>query len=338
LTATTSFAPNFAGTAQDEFLVEKMVPGFRTPRRPDAAPDEQTLREAERMARAWTAPASESLDPASPAFAPALRDMFFATFNPYRPAVIAWPKLSPEEQGRITALPIWDIAVQTEGRARLYMACYAATLTDPAMREAMALNAWEENRHKDVLRRLVEAYDIKLVEEPPYTVPSDAEWSYLVTGFSECVDSFFAFGLFETARRSGLFPPELVETFEPVMQEECRHILLFANWLAWRRARLGPLARLRFEFKVFRVWIFLGMERVGIARSLDGDKTKDDSNFAMTGASSVSSDPFDLRSLLALCLSENARRFSGYDPRLLRPQTAPWLAGVALKLLGQPKA
>jgi hypothetical protein len=217
------------------------------------------------------------------------------------------------------------------------MACYAATLTDPAMREAMALNAWEENRHKDVLRRLVEAYDIKLVEEPPYTVPSDAEWSYLVTGFSECVDSFFAFGLFETARRSGLFPPELVETFEPVMQEECRHILLFANWLAWHRARLGFFARLNFEFKVLRVWVFLAMERVGIARSLDGDKTKDDSNFAMTGASSVSSDPFDLRSLLALCLSENARRFSGYDPRLLRPQTAPWLAGVALKLLGQPK-
>lgn len=334
MTASTSFATAHFGQVQDDFSVERLIPGFRPPKRPDASPDAATLRETERAAREWASPEKGRLDPASVAFAATLRDMFNTTFNPYRPAVIAWPKLSPEEQGRITSLPIWDIAVQTEGRARLYIACYAATLADPAMREALALNAWEENRHKDVLRRMVEAYGIALVEEPPYAAPNDPEWSYLVTGYSECVDSFFAFGLFETARRSGLFPPELVETFEPVMQEECRHILLFANWLAWHRARLGPLARLRFELKVFRVWIFLGLERVGLARSMEGDKTKDDSNFAMTGASSVSSDPFDLRELLALCLSENARRFAGYDPRLLRPQTAPRLAALALRLLG----
>ncbi len=121
------------------------------------------------------------------------------------------------------------------------------------------------------------------------------------------------------------------------MQEECRHILLFANWLAWHRARLGPLARIRFELKVARVWVFLAMERVGLARSMEGDKTKDDSNFAMTGASSVTSEPLELRSLLRLCLSENEHRFAGYDPRLRRPQAAPRLAALALKLLGAPK-
>ncbi len=41
------------------------------------------------------------------------------TFDPYKPAVIDWPKLDPQTQARITALPIWDIAVQTENRAGL---------------------------------------------------------------------------------------------------------------------------------------------------------------------------------------------------------------------------
>jgi hypothetical protein len=172
MTASTSFsgtplAQNSRAHPRDDFQIEKWVPGFRTPAPPQACPDAATLQATERAAREWTSPAHGPLDPAADAFAPALREMFFSTFNPYRPAVIAWPKLSPQEQERITSLPIWDIAVQTEGRARLYIACYAATLKDPAMREAMALNAWEEDRHKDVLRRLVEAYGVALVEEPP---------------------------------------------------------------------------------------------------------------------------------------------------------------------------
>jgi len=72
--------------------------------------------------------------------------MFRETFNPYRPSVIDWPKLSAETVARLQALPIWDIAVHTEGKARLSMAAYARLVKDPDMRSAIALNAWEENR------------------------------------------------------------------------------------------------------------------------------------------------------------------------------------------------
>ena len=43
--------------------------------------------------------------------------MFRDTFNPYKPAVIDWPKLDAEARDRLVSLPIWDIAVQTEDKA-----------------------------------------------------------------------------------------------------------------------------------------------------------------------------------------------------------------------------
>ncbi len=260
--------------------------------------------------------------------------MFRESFNPYRPAAIAWPPLRPAELRRITSLPIWDIAVQTEGRARLRFAAYAQSIADPEIREAILLNAWEENRHKEVLSGLVTAYGISLAPEPAYEQSRYVEWTYLVTGYSECVDSFFAFGLFELARQSGYFPPELVSTFEPVIQEECRHILLFANWLAWHRANLSWWRRVVFEGRVLSACLFIAWERLGLALRLDNGKAAggQDSNFTANSAAALSPVEIGTLDLMALCLAENDRRFAGYDRRLVRPTTMPKLARLALRL------
>jgi hypothetical protein len=172
------------------------------------------------------------------------------TFDPYKPAVIDWPKLEPKTQDLITALPIWDIAVQTENRAGVWVGSYAAKAADPLLKQAIELDAFEERRHRHVLANLVEAYGIALKPEPAYPSPRDPEWAFIQVGYSECVDSFFAFGLFESARRTGLFPPELVDTFEPVIHEEGRHILFFVNWIAWHRRNLPLWRRPWFELKV----------------------------------------------------------------------------------------
>jgi len=299
------------------------------------AVDAETLRLADEAARHWSAPAGESLRPGSEEHKRAVCRMFRETFNPYKPSVIEWPRLEPEALQRLVSLPIWNIAVQTEGKARLRMATYAQMETDPDMRAAIELNGWEEGRHKEVLANLVAAYGIPLAPEPEYVVPEDPEWAYLVTGYSECIDSFFAFGLFEMAKRSGFFPPELVDTFEPVMQEECRHILLFANWIAWYRRRLPWWRRATFELRVFGVWLFLIWERIGIARGMDGEgkELEQDNNFTVTGSKSVSGVDIKVGELMALCLQENDRRFAGYDPRLLRPTTTPNLVRIAARLL-----
>jgi hypothetical protein len=258
--------------------------------------------------------------------------MLLETHNPYKPAVITWPRLAPEALRRLTSLPILDIAVQTEGRAAVRVQSFAQRVSDPLLRQALEMNAGEEARHKLVLNRLVESYGIHLAPEPAYLPPKDPEWAWLVTGYSECVDTFFAFGLFELARRSGYFPPELVETFEPVIQEEGRHILFFVNWAAWHRHNLPWWRRPQFFLKTCAAWLFLIWERIGIARSVDSDRGPQNANFAMTGSSAVGV-KLTPRELIELCLSENERRMAGYDRRLVRPVTVPWLARQARRLL-----
>ena len=322
-------------TADDDYYSAQMAAlGFVPPAQQIETPSRETLEAADRTSRFWSSRHDGELPLGSDAHRRETCRMFHETFNPYRPSVIDWPKLSPDMLKRITALPIWDIAVQTEGKARLRFATYAQTLDDPEMRGAILLNAWEENRHKEVLSKLVQAYGIPLAVEPPYQKLRDAEWSYLVTGFCECIDSFFAFGLFELAHRSGFFPAELVETFEPVVQEECRHILLFANWLAWRRANLPLWRRPFFELRIAAVWAVIAWERLVLARQMNkGDMAiEQDSNFTMSSAQSVTAGDVGVLDLLKICLSENDRRFSGYDFRLARPTTVPALARLALFL------
>jgi hypothetical protein len=254
--------------------------------------------------------------------------MLLETHNPYKPAVIDWPKLEPEARDRLVSLPIWDIAVQTEGKASQRVKAYAAEIGDPLLKQATEMNAAEEARHKVVLSNLVEAYGIKLAAEPPYPPPRYPQWAFMVTGFSECIDSFFAFGLFEMAKRSGFFPPALVDTFEPVMQEEGRHITFFVNWVAWYRKNLPWWRKPLFQAKIVAVWAFLIWERIGIARDVGGDN-----NFTATGTKDLGIE-ITVAGLMDVCLAENDRRLSGYDKRLLRPRFVPTMVRLVRRFMG----
>jgi hypothetical protein len=224
--------------------------------------------------------------------------------------------------------------VQTENKAGARIAFYAQTVPQNELRDALTHMAGEERRHRDVLARLVAAYGIPVQPDAEYVLPNDAEWGFLVTGYSECIDSFFAYGLFELARRSGFFPADLVETFEPVMQEEARHILFFTNFIAWKRATMPLWKRPFFEAKVAAVYAYLIWERIGIAKDVDGLEGAD-ANFTMNGSQAIS-DEMDPAKLIDICLAQDKLRMEGYDPRLIRPTTMPFLARLA-RLFIRPK-
>jgi hypothetical protein len=301
--------------------------------------DDATLEQADRIARHWAAARNGAIAPGSDEHKAMFCRMLLDTHNPYRPAVIEWPELERDARDRLVGLPIWDIAVQTEGKAKARVLGYAGRLADPLLREAVELDGFEEGRHKEVLSKMVAAYGITLGPEPPYPPPRHPEWAFMTTGFSECIDSFFAFGLFEVAKRSGFFPPALVDTFEPVMQEEARHILFFVNWVAWHRRNLAWWKRPWFWARVAAVWVRLIKERIGLSRGIGAAKeeTKHDNNFTLTGSKAVADVDISVAELFDICLAENDKRMAGYDQRLLRPMAVPRLVRFIRRFLRAPK-
>jgi hypothetical protein len=284
--------------------------------------------------RNWTYAKPGPIRVGTPEHLEMLTELLHATYNPYKPAVLDWPKLEPETQKRITALPIWDMAVQAENKAGARIEFFSQTIKDKKLRAALVHMAGEERRHREVLAKLIATYDIAIKPDEEYVLPRDAEWAFLVTGYSECIDSFFAYGLFEMARRTGYFPDKLVETFEPVVQEEGRHILFFTNFVAWYRANMPWWRRPLFELKVARVYAFLAWERMGIAGEIDGEENAD-ANFTVTGTESLV-DELDPARLIDICLEEDKRRMEGYDSRLKRPTTVPFIARL-VRLVIRPK-
>ena len=261
----------------------------------------------------------------------------------YVPEQVQWPVLSAESKTRLVSLPFWQEAVATENVTSNTVAAAAAIEADPALRKAIELQGFEEGRHARLLRELTTHYEIPVDNPVPYQ-PRDLEHDFLFAGFGECFDSFFAFGLFALARESGYFEAKLVEVFEPVVQEEARHILFFVNWVKYRRRQLPWWRRPAFSLRC--AWIILKQvwSRVKTARTLGGtdDKAKagtappmggdDGDNFTLSAHQELGED-VTLHKLLGLCLRENDARLAHYDPRLLRPRLVPTLARFMFRVL-----
>lgn len=257
-----------------------------------------------------------------------LCSFFTESHDPYKPADLKWPALDEAVIARLKALPIWEEAVRTEAETALAVLTMGAAEKDPVLSQAITLQGYEEQRHAEILKLLTDKYGISVPKFSP-TAPADPDWAFMRIGYGECFDSFFAFGLFALARDSGFFPPSLVELFEPIMQEEGRHIIFHVNWIAYNQAKLPYAGRPGYVFKRGLAMWLQAVSRLKTAMKIKGEAEQD--NFTMNAHAQFGD--ISPREFVELCLRENERRLAPYDKRLLRPEFVPAIARAMLPTL-----
>jgi hypothetical protein len=244
----------------------------------------------------------------------------------YDPETMDWPKLDSDTLDKLRAIPFWEEAVSIETRAGKMVSAFAKTIEDPLLREAIALQGQEEARHGRLLKTLITKYDLGAVARPGQPLSRQLEAEFIEFGYDECLDSYFAFGLFGIARQAGFVPDSLFTLFDPILDEEARHIVFFVNWIAYLETQRGAGAG----------WL-RGLKSMGnYARSLKrqystfGRSTNE--GFTAKGALNFNIN-LTIEEFLDTCVAENRKRMSQFHPALLQPVLLPQLSVLVLKII-----
>jgi hypothetical protein len=253
-------------------------------------------------------------------------EAFIASHNRYEPKDLPWPQLDDVSLARLRAIPIWTMALDIEISAGSMLQGFAKTESDPLVRDALALQGYEESRHGRMLAEMIGRYGLTVQTKEPSKEATRRAFVHF--GYDECVDSFAGFGIFKLARAARILPESLTSLFARVLEEEARHIVFFVNWIAWDRARRGLTPPYMQMVPSLVSYVAAIVRRVQGGSAMAAGGTNDGSA-AMGLFSDVMRDLTPAKFLRA-CLTENDRLMRAFDPRLLRPRVIPTLGKTAL--------
>jgi len=254
---------------------------------------------------------------------------FIDTHLDYEPETLPWPKLEGTALERLRAIPFWKEALYTERKAGIMVSRFAQTVEDPVLKEAIALQGREETRHGRLIGYLIQHYDIEIEEPEKAEIPDNIELAFTDFGFEECLDSYFAFGMFDIAHQAKYLPEEIFQVFDPILDEEARHIVFFVNWFTYLQIQRGQgFAPWR---SVKTLWHY-GRAIKGLVDVFGGVAERDDQAFTATSAT-MFMDDLTPELFFQTCLAQNALRMSRFPADLLRPELFPRLSQLALTVL-----
>ena len=217
--------------------------------------------------------------------------MLLDTHNPYKPSIIDWPELDPEARDRLVSLPIWDIAVQTEGKARLRVLSYAELIEDPLLQRGDRARRLRGRTPQGGAFQSRPGLRHPLGPEPEYLPPARSGMGLHGDRLQRvhrqllCLRPVRAGQALRVSSRR----PWSTPSSRSCRRKAATSSSLSIGWPGtgatcrwWRR----PL----FSAKILGVWVFLVWERIGTSGAGDGRGKAQDNNFTLTGSKSVGVD------------------------------------------------
>jgi hypothetical protein len=259
---------------------------------------------------------------------------FINGFKSYEVSDRQWPELDRLSASRIRAMPFWNDALRAEQIAAGCARRMAEAESDHALREALAMLAYEKGRAASLIESLMHRYGIK-IQRLRGDRRRSPEWGYMWNGFTELNDMLLAFGLFRLGAQAQFLPATLITIFEDLMAEEARHVMLFHNWtiLRMRRApfHLRPMVMIR-GVAGLSLTTF-GRLRAGMRVALSRPFKEPAGHFVMWAPSRLLGNAVSFRRFIEIGIGEFDRRMATFDPSLPRPWLAPAMLRWATHLL-----
>lgn len=252
---------------------------------------------------------------------------FMESHRAYDPQELPWPQLDDLSLARLRAIPIWALALEVELGAGRMLRAFATSEPDPVVRQALELQAYEEDRHGRILRCMIERYGLPVTANVPAQAPTRR--AFIDFGYNECVDSFAGFGIFRLARDARILPEALTSLFARVLTEEASHIVFFVNWIAWDRSRRGLHGPVLQALPVFIGYVGAIARRIQGGAAMQHDRSSAELG-DLFGDALKNLTP---ATFIRVCIEESDRYMASFDPRLLRPRVIPTLARIALAIV-----
>jgi hypothetical protein len=260
---------------------------------------------------------------------------FIDTHIEYQPENLPWPVLDEIYLNRLKSIPFWREALTIEQDAGKMVTSFAETIDDPLIKEAIALQGREEQRHAKLIQYLINHYQIDIKAPPQTELPKNIKQEFIKFGFGECLDSFFAFGMFGIAKQSHYLPEPFFTIFDPILDEEARHIVFFVNWITYQQIQSGrgfPLLRGVNTFLSYLGAISNLVNSFGDV-DLSGDSKDDDVNPFTASSATHFMEDLTPKLFFFTCLRENQKRMARFDSNLLQPRLFPRLSQIAYQVL-----